>query len=68
MKEIFVYDLNKIPIGSQIHIMWKNREKGNYIIQSDGYGKGKYVSSDKTGYYETVYFAQSFVDRVWLIK
>ena len=66
MKEIFIWDLNRLPNGSKVRILWKHRDKGEFRVRVDN--KGRYVVNDETGYCERVYFVQSYVDRLWLIE
>ena len=67
MEEIFVYDLTRIPIGSNVYIRWKNQLENAFELVR--YNKGAIQLRELTTE-QTIELFKSlkYIDRVWLFK
>lgn len=64
-KEIFIYDLNRVPSGSCVLLLWKNTEEGTYQILHESTGGRRLVNKERNCDVE-IRHIQGFIDRVWL--
>ena len=66
-EEIYRYDLNHIPIGSHVMILWKSGGDDTYRISQER-SKGRCLVNEYRGYNNCLATVASFIDRVWLLK
>lgn len=67
MKEIFVYDLIRLELGSNVRVLWNNHHEELYEVRRTK-EKGICLANDDLGYCQNVGFIQRFINRVWLVE